>query len=428
MEQIFLYGGVITFYLVAGFSYTHGKVSLFRWIFNKKNNHRAELTKAGFSPEKRPEKEKKKYNKIFGSSWWERLLCSIIWPCSLGDIPESTTEDKETRIIHKVAIAGHETIGQYYFFNTIFWAPFLVIMSIPQVFIIPAYLIGIPGLLAMKLNKVLVKKAEVRKQIENRLIEEKQELEAKQIELARIEKMLPAERLHLELSDKKTVISNYIKTLDGPDAVYNMLINELDGMIKKATRLVNDYSRFQNYTEGEFLTEKAIYAAAFEDKTIFTTAKTQITTKKETLSNFLEEVLAKVTQEIDKVSVHKNQEEKNVEALQILASLGREVRELDFKTRSYFDSEVLKIMNLLGSLMDDTLNQDKVGSILEQLRQDTHGLSLAQISLEGNDSYHDWQEHTIGFLDEVDQKIIDIKDKLHLPTAQVLRLQEQKIA
>jgi len=111
MEQIFLYGGVITFYLVAGFSYTHGKVSLFRWIFNKKNNHRAELTKAGFSPEKRPEKEKKKYNKIFGSSWWERLLCSIIWPCSLGDIPESTTEDKETRIIHKVAIAGHETIG-----------------------------------------------------------------------------------------------------------------------------------------------------------------------------------------------------------------------------------------------------------------------------------------------------------------------------
>ena len=422
-------------YAATGFGYTQAKLRLYGRLFRKKEAKLAQLDKAGLSSRRLANKftvaggksiiatnRIKEYDYITGITWWERALSYCFWPTNLGDIPTIKNTDKETRMIHAIAIEKEIDVQTYYAFNFILWPIVFAIMFVPHLIIVPsavvkAVLYSIP----MNISKKSRAKTLAKEERKQKLIEAKLEAE-------KTANMLPAARLHQELNDKKTVISNYIRSMDQPDAVYNILKSELEGMIKKAGRLVNDYSRFKNYAEGEYLTEKAIYAAASEDWTIFTAAKHQIMDKKETLSSFLEEVLAKVNVEIDKVSTHKNQEEKNVEALEILASLGREVRELDFKTRSYFDSEVLKVMNLLGSLMDDTLNQDKVSSMLEQLRQDSHGLTLAQISLEGNDSYQDWQDHTIGFLSEVDQKIAEIKDKLHLPTAQVLRLQEQKIA
>ncbi|MEI6378914.1 MAG: hypothetical protein WCO55_04610 [Candidatus Falkowbacteria bacterium] len=86
-------------------------------------------------------------------------------------------------------------------------------------------------------------------------------------------------------------------------------------------------------------------------------------------------------------------------------------------------------MNVLGTLMDDAINKSLIKESLAQIQAGSQTSGLQQLDLANDDKYQDWQIRTLTFLDEVDNKIKYISDKLDLPEAIVHQLPErQKIA
>ena len=404
--------GLAILSLITGFAYADNKVRLYKRVWTKSTEFKEFDEEDGQRPKEYP--TRKDFDKLAGIRPWDRALCWLYWPTKLGDV-----HNHSYSMMYDTAIKQNQNVTTgYYLLHVFFWPAIFVFLSSANIVLQPF------RVLKFVFWSLPDKLLEMRRKKEETMIEQR----IAELESVKLDKMLPAERLYHELLDKEKVIKDYVDVLNSGDDVYNKLIGELDAKLGKLVQVISKFRKFKETPKEENKTEKAIYDLAISNHNALDSYKKQITAKKTTLSDFLNVILVKLSEEKEQVSAVKNQEQENAEALAILNSLGQEVHEIDLRANNYFDSRVLEIMNVLGTLMDDAMNQNLIKESLAQIQAGSQVSGLQQLDLANDDKYQDWQIRTLTFLDEVDNKIKYISDKLDLPEAKVFQLSDKKIA
>lgn len=349
--------------------------------------------------------------------FWEKSLAQFFWPidycgCSpyikFGRTPsllwegsEMMTEDgrKVNNIITDWVFHLGKTSG-YNFMRIIFWPFLLFVTSLPNIIVLP-----------LLVNRYFCEKIKTKKALAIKITREQAEVNA----------LLPAARLNYELEKRKSMVIVYRDNLSNPDAVYNQLIREINNLYNSVDEIVREYQEFTGKII-EHPTEANIYAIALDNRQKLGLYRDQVEQKKNTLSDFLNEIINRINQESKSLEKDQRQEASNAKAISVLSGLDQKAKEINLRTQVYFHDKFLNILNLLDSLMDDTRSNDLVRDALTQIRSENQPAGLSVLNLSNSENFQDFQTYSLTCLELIDDKIEEIKLKLDIPTDESKKL------